>query len=39
MNPVRKNNMFLWTLRGKPYWILVSISLCVLILSLGAAAV
>ena len=35
MNNVRNNNLFQWTLRGKPYWILSSCSLALLILALG----
>ena len=33
MNNVRNNNLFQWTLRGKPYWILSSFSLALLILA------
>ena len=39
MNPVCKKNLFQWTLKGKPYWILVSVSLLVLVLTLGAASI
>ena len=35
MNNVRNNNLFQWTLRGKPYWILCSGALALLILVLG----
>ena len=35
MNNVRNNNLFQWTLRGKPYWILSSCSLALLILAFG----
>ena len=35
MNPIHKNYMFQWTLRGKPYWILASGALALLILALG----
>ncbi len=31
--------MFQWTLRGRPYWMLVSGSLALLIISLGVAAI
>ena len=35
MNNVRKKNLFQWTLRGKPYRILSSGALALLILALG----
>ena len=35
MYNVRKKNLFQWTLRGKPYWILSSCSLALLILAFG----
>ena len=35
MNNIRNNNLFQWTLRGKPYWILSSCSLALLILAFG----
>ena len=35
MNNVYTKNLFQWTLRGKPYWILSSCSLALLILALG----
>ena len=35
MYNVRKKNLFQWTLRGKPYWILYSSSLALLILAFG----
>ena len=35
MNNVRNNNLSQWTLRGKPYWILSSCSLALLILAYG----
>ena len=39
MNNVRKKNLFLWTLRGKPYWILSSCSLALLVLAFGVNAI
>lgn len=38
MKKVSKNNIFQWTLRGRPYWILASSSLLLLIGMLGVAA-
>ena len=35
MRSVRKKNLFQWTLRGKPYFILTSGSLALLILAWG----
>ena len=35
MNNIRNKNLFQWTLRGKPYWILASGALALLILALG----
>ena len=35
MNYVHHNNLFRWTLRGKPYFILAGPSLAVLILAMG----
>ena len=35
MRSVRKKNLFQWTLRGKPYFILASGSLALLILAWG----
>ena len=35
MNYVHHNNLFRWTLRGKPYFILAGSSLAVLILAMG----
>ena len=35
MNYVHHNNLFRWTLRGKPYIILAGSSLAVLILAMG----
>ena len=35
MNNVCNKNLFQWTLRGKPYWILSSCSLALLILVFG----
>ena len=35
MRNVRHNNLFRWTLRGKPYFILVTGSLALLILLMG----
>ena len=38
MKKVSKSNMFQWTLRGHPYWILASSSLVLLIVTLGVTA-
>ena len=35
MNNIRNKNLFQWTLRGKPYFILAGSSLAVLILAMG----
>ena len=35
MSREQHNNLFCWTLRGKPYFILAGISLAVLILLMG----
>ena len=35
MRNVRHNNLFRWTLRGKPYFILAGSSLALLILAMG----
>ncbi len=35
MNRVQHNNLFCWTLQGKPHFILAGISLAVLILLMG----
>ena len=35
MRRVRHNNLFGWTLRGKPYFILVGSGLALLILAMG----
>ena len=35
MHNIRKKNLFLWTLRGKPYLILASSALALLILAFG----
>ena len=35
MNYVHHNNLFRWTLRGKPYFILAGSSLAVMILEMG----
>ena len=35
MRNVRHNNLFCWTLRGKPYWYLAAGSLSILILLIG----
>jgi len=35
MNPVAKRNLFQWTLRGKPYLLLLLGSIAMLILSMG----
>ena len=32
MRTVRKRNLFAWTLRGKPYYLLASISLAILVI-------
>ena len=35
MNNVRKKNLFRWTLGGRPYWILSSGALALLMLAFG----
>ena len=35
MRNVRHNNLFCWTLRGKPYFLLSGSSLAILILTMG----
>ena len=35
MNNIRNKNLFQWTLRGKPYFILAGSSLALLILATG----
>ena len=35
MRSVRRNNLFCWTLRGKPYFILACSGLALLILAMG----
>ena len=35
MRSVRHNNLFRWTLRGKPYFILAGSSLALLVLAMG----
>ena len=35
MSGVKHHNLFVWTLRGKPYWILFGTGLAVLILLMG----
>ena len=35
MRNVRHNNLFRWTLRGKPYFLLAGSSLILLILAIG----
>ena len=35
MNNVRNKNLFQWTLRGKPYWLISSGALALLILAFG----
>ena len=35
MSRVSHNNLFRWTLRGKPYWILAGSGLALLILMIG----
>ena len=37
MKTVRKKNLFLWTLRGKPYYPLAAGSLVILFAIIGAA--
>ena len=37
MKTVRKRNMFRWTLRGKPYYLLAAGSLVILLAIIGAA--
>ena len=37
MNTVRKKNMFLWTLRGKSYYLLAAGSFVILLVIIGAA--
>ena len=39
MKTVRKNNLFRWTLRGKPYLLLCLGSVLLLILVLGVVAI
>ena len=39
MNNGRNKNLFQWTLRGKPYWILSSGALVLLILAMGVMAI
>ena len=36
MKKIRKNNLFLWTLRGKPYYLLAAGSLVILLAIIGA---
>jgi len=36
MRTVRKRNLFLWTLRGKPYYLLAVGSLAILLAIIGA---
>ena len=36
MRTVRKKNLFLWTLRGKPYYLLAAGSLMILLVIIGA---
>jgi len=35
MRTVRKRNLFLWTLRGKPYYLLAAGSLVILLAMIG----
>ena len=35
MNNIRNKNLFQWTLRGKPYWLISSGALALLILAYG----
>ena len=37
MRTIRKKNLFLWTLRGKPYYLLAAGSLVILFAIIGAA--
>ena len=37
MRTVRKKNLFLWTLRGKPYYLQAAGSLAILLAVIGAA--
>ena len=37
MRTTRKKNLFLWTLRGKPYYLLAAGSLVILLAIIGAA--
>ena len=37
MRNVRHNNLFRWTLRGKPYFILAGLCLAILTLVIGGA--
>ena len=37
MRNVRKRNLFRWTLRGKPYYLLAAGSLVILLAIIGAA--
>ena len=37
MKNVRKRNLFRWTLRGKPYYLLAAGSLVILLAMIGAA--
>ena len=36
MKTVRKRNLFHWTLRGKPYYLLAAGSLAILLIVIGA---
>ena len=36
MRTVRKRDLFLWTLRGKPYYLLAAGSLVILLVIIGA---
>ena len=35
MRTIRKKNLFLWTLRGKPYYLLAAGSLVILLATIG----
>ena len=35
MRTVRKRNLFCWTLRGKPYFLLAAVSLAILLAIIG----
>ena len=35
MRTIRKKNLFLWTLRGKPYYLSVAVSFAILLAIIG----